>query len=100
MTPPKNLGANANEGTRLLLAYLERTGGNASALARTLDISRQRVAYWLNGYGRPTVPMSRIIQRETGVPIEAWVRAWGEAAQQERGLGANDAVVPNRKVTQ
>lgn len=56
-----------------LLAFLERSGMNQSALALRLNVHRSTLSLWINGKRKPARNSIPELSEVTGVPIERWL---------------------------
>ena len=56
-----------------LLAFLERSGMNQSALALRLNVHRSTLSLWINGKRKPARHSIPELSEVTGVPKERWL---------------------------
>ena len=62
-------------GGELLAAVLEERALSRSTLCTKLDINESAVSRWISGERTPSLEMAHRLERELGIPTEAWLHA-------------------------
>lgn len=76
-------------GREQLTDWIARRGFNQTEAAEYLGLHKAEISYYVNGVRTPGLETAVLIERLSGIPVEAWTSAVHESNQAARDAVAN-----------